>query len=236
MALGLLVRDRTGTSQEMLTTMLTSTAHALADDMVEYKDRPPTQAADPELLGLLGPLPPLPGGRRVGLPGCPYPGEWSALCAALAGEVDLAGRRPVRRRGGPAGQRRRAGRRCSSRGVRRASRPSTGRTRCWRPTSGASWRTASRPRRVLQSAEFAGAADMLVEVEHPTFGEHVRLKPYIAFSRSATVAEPGVAGRAAHRCHPGASSATRPRRSRICERGRSWPDGLTRRRRPSRSW
>ena len=51
MALGLLVRDRTGVSQEMLTTMLTSTAHALADDMAEYKDRPPTQAADAELLG-----------------------------------------------------------------------------------------------------------------------------------------------------------------------------------------
>ena len=51
MALGLLVRDRVGTSQEMLTTMLTSTAHALADDMVEYENRPVTQGADPELLG-----------------------------------------------------------------------------------------------------------------------------------------------------------------------------------------
>ena len=48
------------------------------------------------------------------------------------------------------------------------------------------------PESVLQSAEFAGAADMLVEVEHPTFGDHVRLKPYVSFSRSATVAEPGV--------------------------------------------
>ena len=47
------------------------------------------------------------------------------------------------------------------------------------------------PESVLQSAEFAGAADMLVEVEHPTFGDHVRLKPYIALSRSETVAEPG---------------------------------------------
>ena len=51
MALGLLVRDRTGTSQELLTTMLTSTAHALADDMVEYADRPATLTADSELYG-----------------------------------------------------------------------------------------------------------------------------------------------------------------------------------------
>ena len=47
------------------------------------------------------------------------------------------------------------------------------------------------PETVLQSAEFAGAADLLVEVEHPTFGQHVRLRPYIAMSRSTTVAEPG---------------------------------------------
>ena len=32
---------------------------------------------------------------------------------------------------------------------------------------------------------------MLVQVQHPTFGQHVRLKPYVAFSRSQTVAEPG---------------------------------------------
>ena len=47
------------------------------------------------------------------------------------------------------------------------------------------------PEMVLQSTEFAGAADMLVTVEHPTFGEHLRLKPYISLSRSETVAEPG---------------------------------------------
>ena len=28
-------------------------------------------------------------------------------------------------------------------------------------------------------------------MEHPTFGEHVRLKSYIGFSRSEAVAEPG---------------------------------------------
>jgi crotonobetainyl-CoA:carnitine CoA-transferase CaiB-like acyl-CoA transferase len=47
------------------------------------------------------------------------------------------------------------------------------------------------PEAVLQSDEFARAADLLVEVDHPTFGAHVRLKPYVSFSRSTTVAEPG---------------------------------------------
>jgi crotonobetainyl-CoA:carnitine CoA-transferase CaiB-like acyl-CoA transferase len=37
---------------------------------------------------------------------------------------------------------------------------------------------------------------MLVEVEYPTFGDHVRLRADVSFSRRATVAEPGVlAGR-----------------------------------------
>ena len=51
---------------------------------------------------------------------------------------------------------------------------------------------AEPPEAVLQSKEFAGAADLLVQVEHPAFGEHARLKPYIELSRSETLAEPGV--------------------------------------------
>ena len=44
---------------------------------------------------------------------------------------------------------------------------------------------------VLQSKDFGEASGLLVRVEHPTFGEHVRLKTLIEFSRSETVAEPG---------------------------------------------
>jgi crotonobetainyl-CoA:carnitine CoA-transferase CaiB-like acyl-CoA transferase len=51
---------------------------------------------------------------------------------------------------------------------------------------------AEPPEVVLQSKEFAGAADLLVQVEHPTFGEHPRLKPYVELSRSQMLAEPGV--------------------------------------------
>jgi crotonobetainyl-CoA:carnitine CoA-transferase CaiB-like acyl-CoA transferase len=51
--------------------------------------------------------------------------------------------------------------------------------------------SADPPEVVLQSKEFAGAADLLVEVEHPTFGEHPRMKPLVEMSRSKTLAEPG---------------------------------------------
>jgi crotonobetainyl-CoA:carnitine CoA-transferase CaiB-like acyl-CoA transferase len=190
MALGLLVRDMAGTGQEMLTTMLTSTAHALADDMVEYKERPPGQAADPQLLGYSALYRLYQAADEWIYLAAPSLRDWDALCAALPNGADLAedGRFAD----------------AASREINDtvlaemlesvfASMP----PQHWEDTllaADVGCMVAHRepPERVLQSDEFAGAADMLVEVEHPTFGEHVRLRPYVSFSRSSTVAEPGV--------------------------------------------
>jgi crotonobetainyl-CoA:carnitine CoA-transferase CaiB-like acyl-CoA transferase len=190
MALGLLVRDRTGVSQEMLTTMLTSTAHALADDMAEYKNRPPTQAADAQLLGYSALYRLYRAADEWIYLAAPSAGDWASLLAALVGEAELAA--DARFATG-------AARKSNDAALAReletvfASKPA----QHWEDTllaAGVGCVVAHRepPERVLQSAEFAGAADMLVEVEHPTFGDHVRLKPYVSFSRSATVAGPGV--------------------------------------------
>ncbi len=190
MALGLLVRDRTGVSQELLTTMLTSTAHALADDMAEYKDRPPTQAADAQLLGYSALYRLYRSADEWLYLATPSAGDWTALCAALVGEAELAA--DARFVDGAA---RDANDAALAEVLEEvfASKPA----QHWEDTllaAGVGCVVAHRepPESVLQSAEFAGAADMLVEVEHPTFGDHVRLKPYVSFSRSATVAEPGV--------------------------------------------
>ncbi len=190
MALGLLVRDRTGVSQEMLTTMLTSTAQALADDMTEYKDRPSTQAADAELLGYSALYRLYRAADEWIYLAAPSAGEWAALCAALADEADLAADDRFTDEGARKGNDAALAQRLEA---VFASRPA----QHWEDTllaAGVGCVVAHRepPESVLQSAEFAGAADMLVEVEHPTFGDHVRLKPYVSFSRSATVAEPGV--------------------------------------------
>ena len=189
MALGLLVRDRTGTAQQMLATMLTSTAHALADDMVEYEERPPTQAADPELLGYSALYRLYRAADEWVYLAAPYPGEWDALCRALSDEVDLAADRRF------ADEAARASNDAALAEVLEglfASQPA----QHWEDTLlaadvGCVVAHRDPPETVLQSAEFAGAADLLVEVEHPTFGQHVRLRPYIAMSRSTTVAEPG---------------------------------------------
>jgi len=190
MALGLLVRDRTGVSQEMLTTMLTSTAHALADDMAEYKDRPPTQAADAELLGYSALYRLYRAADEWIYLAAPSASDWDALCAVLVEETDLAADARFADE---------AARHSNDAALARelatvfASKPA----QHWEDTLlaadvGCVVAHREPPESVLQSAEFAGAADMLVEVEHPTFGDHVRLKPYVSFSRSATVAEPGV--------------------------------------------
>ena len=91
LVLGLAARDRTGISQGMRTTMLTSTAHALADDMVEHDGRAETAEPDIDLFGY---------GARYRLYqaadgwiylAAPAEREWEALASALAGDADLAG-------------------------------------------------------------------------------------------------------------------------------------------------
>jgi crotonobetainyl-CoA:carnitine CoA-transferase CaiB-like acyl-CoA transferase len=189
MTLGLLVRDRSGTAQEMLTTMLTSTAHALADDMVEYKERPQTATADAQLLGYSARYRLYKAADDWVYLAAPTADDWASLCSALADAADLAG---------------------DSRFTTEDSRVAndgalaqvlegvfaTKTAQHWEDTLlaadvGCVVAHREPPEAVLQSDEFAGAADLLVKVDHPTFGEHVRLKPYVSFSRSTTVAEPG---------------------------------------------
>jgi crotonobetainyl-CoA:carnitine CoA-transferase CaiB-like acyl-CoA transferase len=52
---GLLAKRRGGPGQSMSTSMLSTMAHALSEDMVEYSGRPPMAVPDKDLLGL-GPL------------------------------------------------------------------------------------------------------------------------------------------------------------------------------------
>jgi crotonobetainyl-CoA:carnitine CoA-transferase CaiB-like acyl-CoA transferase len=189
MALGLFVRDRVGVAQQMLTTMLTSTAHAQADDMVECKDQPSGAVADPQLFGYSARYRLYRAADEWVYLAAPDPGDWDALCTAVAGEADLA-----------------ADPRFASEAARLANdaalaevleavfaaRPAQD----WEDTLlaadvGCVVAHREPPEAVLQSSAFAGAADMLVQVDHPTFGDHVRLRPFVSFSRSASVAEPG---------------------------------------------
>jgi crotonobetainyl-CoA:carnitine CoA-transferase CaiB-like acyl-CoA transferase len=168
MALGVVARDRSGTAQTMLTTMLTATAHALADDMVEYANRPATAAADSDLFGY-GPLYRLyrASDEWIYL-AAPSEPDWTALMSALKDKVDLE-----------------SDARFSDEDARRANAPalievlgsvfSTEAAQHWEDhllgnDLGCVVAHREPPEAVLQSEAFAVASDLLVEVEHPTFG------------------------------------------------------------------
>ena len=189
LALGVVARDRTGKAQTMLTTMLTSTAHALADDMVEYPGRPATATADPELFGF-GPLYRLYRATDDWIfLAAPAEDEWPTLTRALRNEVDLDA--DPRFSDAP---RRHANASALAEVLRSVF--STKPAQHWEDSLlsndvGCVVAHKEPPEAILQSKEFAAASDLLTDVEHPTFGEHVRLKPYVEMSRSSTVAEPG---------------------------------------------
>jgi crotonobetainyl-CoA:carnitine CoA-transferase CaiB-like acyl-CoA transferase len=190
LALGLAARDRTGISQAMLTTMLTSTAHALADDMVEHDGRPETAAPDDGLFGYSARYRLYQAADGWIYLAAPAEREWEALASALAGDIDLAG---DARFADEAGRRANDGDLAQVLAAVFAARPAQyWEDRLLSRDVGCVVAHAEPPEAVLQSKEFAGAADLLVQVEHPAFGEHVRLKPYIELSRSETLAEPGV--------------------------------------------
>jgi crotonobetainyl-CoA:carnitine CoA-transferase CaiB-like acyl-CoA transferase len=189
LALGLLVRDRRGTAQDMLTTMLTSTAHALADDMVEYQNRTPTAVADPDLFGY-GALYRLYESSDGWIYlAAPAEREWDSLVMALADVLDLS-----------------SDQRFSDEARRGENDAALAETlaQVFRSQSAQHWEDtllrhdigcvvahAEPPEEVLQFGEFATASGLTTVVDHPTFGEHARLTPLVDFSRNETVAEPG---------------------------------------------
>jgi crotonobetainyl-CoA:carnitine CoA-transferase CaiB-like acyl-CoA transferase len=188
--LGLAARDRTNVAQTMLTTMLTSAAHALADDMVEYAGRPPTPAADGELYGYSARYRLYSAADGWIYLAAPGEEEWPALAAALADSIDLAG---DARFADEASRRAHDDDLAAALAAVFARKPA----KHWEDQLlaadvGCVVAHDEQPEVVLQSKDFGAAADLLVEVEHPTFGEHPRLRPYVEFSRSQTIAEPGV--------------------------------------------
>ena len=88
--LGLVARERTGVAQEMLTSMLCTTAFALSEDCIEYEGRAARPLPDAELYGLSALYRLYEAEDGWVFLATPQEAEWKALCAALAPHVDLA--------------------------------------------------------------------------------------------------------------------------------------------------
>ncbi len=88
--LGLVARQQTGAGQEMLTSMLGTTAYAISEDCIAYDGRPPAMRPDPLLYGLSALYRLYDTADGWVFLAAPQEREWEPLCRALAPDADLA--------------------------------------------------------------------------------------------------------------------------------------------------
>jgi crotonobetainyl-CoA:carnitine CoA-transferase CaiB-like acyl-CoA transferase len=174
--------------QRLLTTMLQSCAHCLAEDMVEFEGRGAAPTADPEAFGF-GALYRLyeTGSGWVFL-AAPEPGEWAPLVTALAPHVDLAG---DARFATPTARRTHDAALAQAIGV------------ALKGQSAAEWEAEllaqdvgcvvaeERPVEALFIGDFADEHGWVSTVDSPILGDYPRLGPFVRFSRSTSVAAVG---------------------------------------------
>jgi len=186
--LGLVARARTGVAQEMLTSMLCTTAYALSEDCIEYEGRAPRLLPDRDLHGLSALYRLYEAREGWVFLAAPQAREWEALCSAVAPQLDLA-----------------ADPRFATAELRRAhdaelavclsevfrGRPAADceRDLVARDIGCVAVEKGSIARAVMQGP-IARDAGFLAEVEHPSFGRHRRLAPLSALSLTPGEARP----------------------------------------------
>jgi crotonobetainyl-CoA:carnitine CoA-transferase CaiB-like acyl-CoA transferase len=186
--LGLLARERTGLGQEMLTSMLCTTAYAVSDDCVDYAGRGPRAEPDPLLYGMSALYRLYPAREGWVFLACPQPREWRALCRALASEAELD-RDP--RFSTPAARR------------QHDDALAAALAEIFRRRSASEWEQVAASHDVACVEVAPGPVvshvlndpvmaenGFLDEVEHPTFGRHRRLAPLVRLSATPGEARP----------------------------------------------
>jgi len=184
--LALVARDRGAPGQPILTTMLSTMAHALSEDMIEYEGRAPAPTADPELYGLNARYRLYETADGWVFLAAPTAAEWDGLAASLMPYADLAGDE-----------------RFASEDDRRRhdDQLAEALASIFRRRRAAEWERAltesgvgcvesanSTPDVVVMEQGLGRESGFVVDVEHPTLGVHPRLAPLVSFSRSTGVA------------------------------------------------
>jgi crotonobetainyl-CoA:carnitine CoA-transferase CaiB-like acyl-CoA transferase len=182
--LGLVARERTGLGQEMLTSMLATTAYAVSEDALDYPGRPASPAPDAELHGLSA-LYRLYGTARGWLfLAAPQPREWPALAAHVGLDADARFATPDGRRAEDA---------ALAAELTRvfAQRPADEWERELTALDVACVEVAAGPvARGVVEGPLLRDAGYLADVEHPTFGRHARLAPLVHLSRTPGAVRP----------------------------------------------
>ena len=189
--LGLVAKTRGGPGQRLLTTMLSSVAHALSEDMVRYAGRPAAPRSDPDLLGFeaLYRLYPAAEGWLVLV--ITNAREWQALVGHAAFQklaADSRFRDGAARRENDAAL-------ASALAEIFATRPAAAWESELVPLGVACVVSAPGPVEAAVADEdgLARKLGLVVEVAHPVLEKHPRLVPALRFSRSPCVAGEGPA-------------------------------------------
>jgi len=174
----------------VITTMMTTLGQILSENMIEYEGRPDPQQADTELHGF-GPLYrlyPAALGSWVFL-AAPQADEWQTLVATMPASAGLSDPRYA----------------TAEARAEHAEALIETLGAAFKERSAADWEALLTPVDVacvecdlgpsfdtlMLPGGLAHQLDMTVNVEHPMFGEHPRLKSVISFSRSGTQAGRG---------------------------------------------
>ena len=182
--LGIYVRERGLGACHLNTSMLLTTSHAMADGIVDYASRPPTPAADRDLLGFNACYRLYPASSGWVMLAVPSEREWRALLdvpdfGSLERDAQFASRDD----------------RLANDDALAAELSSI-----FRKRTAEEWEGALLPRDVtcvsvteevaneFLYAEFGRESGYVVDVEHPVLGPHPRLTPFVTFSRSSTQA------------------------------------------------
>jgi crotonobetainyl-CoA:carnitine CoA-transferase CaiB-like acyl-CoA transferase len=186
--LGLVARERTGIGQEMLTSMLCTTAYAVSDDALTYAGKPERSGPDADLYGLSALYRLYETASGWVFLAAPGDGEWRPLCRALAGRADLAAdprfASPQRRRENDAALAAVLGRVLREAAASEWERElSAADVACVEVAPGP-------VSRAIMDDAITREAGFLAEVEHPTLGRHRRLAPIVSLSLTPGEARP----------------------------------------------
>ncbi len=192
MLIGLAARARGAGGQDVLTTMINTNAHAMSAQSVTFAGARPEPGPDPDLQGLSATYRMYRAASGWVFLAAPTEREWAALSTALAGEggPDLA---TDPRFATAADRQAHDAALVETLGPIFARRPAGE----WEAillaadVAGVEVATAGTAA-AYQSDEVGRASGYLVDVEHPTFGEHPRLAPIATLSRTPTDVGPGV--------------------------------------------
>jgi crotonobetainyl-CoA:carnitine CoA-transferase CaiB-like acyl-CoA transferase len=187
--LGLLARRRGAPGQSMLTTMLNTMGHCLAEDLVEYEGRRPLAEVDGEILGLDGLYRMYEASDGWIFLAVRSDRDWKRLSAALGDRVDdlAADAQLATREGRRSGDPRIAHRLAEVFATRSASDWETellaAGVACVEVAPGPSEAT------MWEGDDSIGRQlGLIVDQEHPILGSHPRIRSLVDFSRSATLA------------------------------------------------